>query len=360
MKLTGITLTLASLVLSASLLRADPTRTEFSKKGEWTVNSLADKKGNFVGAEMLRTYHTKQEVHLRIGFDGENFHIDSSADWSEIPDAKSHEAEYRIDSAGNESAWKGKAKVIEEADGMTWLRITEPNQPGVGDGIANAKKLLIYVGPQGESVEWNFDLKQSNAAYKDMLKCFGENAEPGEMEEEGKAKSEAMRKLDEEKAAKGAELVEHDYARPGDWAVHYFTDSEDKYVQASMIRYYDGGSILRMTMDATHFHVDMQADWKALGAEKSKVGAKMPVSVFLSSQADLEPGKETATVIDDEGDKWLRISQSFEVPSGMQDGVRNGDELNIVFSPKAKWTFDLKGSHAAWQKVDECVEKFKK
>jgi len=31
--------------------------------------------------------------------------------------------------------------------------------------------------------------------------------------------------------------------------------------------------------------------------------------------------------------------------------------LNIVFSRKAKWTFDLKGSHAAWQKVDECLAK---
>ena len=257
-------------------------------------------------------------------------------------------------------------KIIEESDGMTRLRISEANEPGVGDGIANAKSLIICVGPIGSSVEWNFDLKRSNAAYKDMLKCFEAKPESGETEEEAEAKSEAMREQDEAKAAeegaegeeKGEELVEHEYARPGDWGVHWYSGGKaDGFVQASMIRYYDDESILRMTMDATHFHIDMKADWKALGAGKSKTGTKMQVPVYLSEQAGLEPSKQNATVIDDEGDKWLRISQSFEEPSGMQDAVRNGQKLNIVFPTKAKWSFDLKGSHAAWQKVDECLEK---
>lgn len=36
----------------------------------------------------------------------------------------------------------------------------------------NPKKLYIYVGDIGSSVEWAFDLKGSNAAYKAMIDSF--------------------------------------------------------------------------------------------------------------------------------------------------------------------------------------------
>lgn len=360
MKLTRLSLTLASFVLSVGLLRADLTRTEFGKKGDWTISWITDKDGLFVRSEMQRTYTAKQEVHLRISFDGENHYIDSTADWSDIPDAKSHVAEMRIDSAASEPAWQGKAKVLDDEDGMSWLRITQPGQPEDGDGLADAKKLFIYVGPVGEAVEWNFDLKQGNAAYKDMIKCYHEHAETPETEEEGKAKSDAVRKTGGGKAAgakEAAELTEHEYTRLPEWTVHYFTDADGKYVQGSIIRFYEDTSMLRWTADATHFHLDLAGDWNQMkGAKKDKAG-----NISASLTSDEDPDNEdfviVGKVIDDEGDKWLRFSQSYEEPGGMEDGVRNAKNLRIRFGDGKFWSFDLKGSHAARQKLEECEKK---
>jgi hypothetical protein len=259
--------TFSSLLLSAGLIHAELVRTLVSDKGGWTVNSVANEKGKVVFSEMIRTYETKQEVHLRVCFDGEKFHIDSCADWSEIPDAKSHNAEYKIDSAGNDTAWKGKAKVIEEEDGLSWLRITEPNEPGVGDGISNAKKIFIYVGDIGSSVEWSFDLKGSNAAYKAMVDSFLT------ADASAAVKPEANSPAKPSKAATTGKLIEHEYARPGDWGVHYFTHANGKFAYAGMIRGFDDGSMIRISTDDTHLHVDASGDWDKLkGAPKDADG----------------------------------------------------------------------------------------
>lgn len=269
--------------------------------------------------------------------------------------------------------------------------------------VNSCGEFFINVGPEGKEVVWEFDLKGGNAAFKAMTECYtGAEEEPaaGEKisEEEAKAlmeqeepaageeisEEEAKALVEQEEPAAGEEiseeeakalveqeepaaagdeepLIEHEYARPGDWGVHWFTKGKsDAFAQASMIRYYDDASMLRMTIDATHFHIDVAADWAVLGTTKWKKGTKVKVSVQLAEQADLEPGKEIAILVDDEGDKWLRISQPLDEPSGMQDAVRNGKKMHIVFPSKAKWTFDLKGSHAAWQKVDECMEKHNK
>ena len=351
MKRTKFTLSFAALLLSASFLHAELIRTEISQKAGWTVNSVADDDGKVVRTEMVRTYDGKQEVHLRISFDGENFHIDSSADWSEIPDAKSHAAEYRIDSAANESAWNGKAKVIKEADGMTWLRITEPNEPGVGDGISNGKKLFIYVGAIGESVEWNFDLKGSNAAYKTMVDRFL-NAE-SETEERTPSPCTG-------KSSHFNKLTEHDYARPGDWAVHYFTDKRGKFACASMIRYYDNGTMLRVSRDNTHLHVDARGDWNLLKGASKDISGNIVVTLASDASPDDDSLKYEGTVIDEGGDKWLRISQSYEEPGGLADVYRNSESLRLKFTKTKYWSFNLKGSHAADVKMDECIAKYKK
>ena len=354
MKLTKHALTLAALFLSAGLVHAELVRNLVSNKGGWTVNSVENEKGKVVFSEMIRTYETKQEVHLRVSFDGKNFHIDSSADWSNIPDAKSHSAEYKIDSAGNDSAWTGKAKVIEEADGMTWLRITEPNEPGAGDGISNAKKLFIYVGEIGSSVEWSFDLKGSNAAYKTMIDSFL-NADAA-AEEQPEADSPAK----PSKGASKGKLVEHEYARPGDWGVHYFTHENGKFAYAGMIRGFDDGSMIRISTDDTHLHVDTMGDWEKLkGAPKDDSG-----NLVVTLASDESPGDDSlkyeGKIINDEGDKWLRISHSHDEPGGLADGFRNSKSLRLKFAGSKYWSFNLKGSHAANEKVLECIEKFRK
>ena len=352
MQLTKLILTFSALALSAGLLQADLTRTEVATKGGWIVHSVADENGDVVRSEMLRTYDTKQEMHLRISFDGQNFHLDSSSDWSQIPNAKSHAAEYRIDSAANESAWKGKAKVIEEADGMTWLRITEPNEPGVGDGISNAKKLLIYVGEVGESVEWTFDLKGSNAAYKAMVDSFmNAGAKPkGTTERAGAGKTGAV-----------GQLIEHEYARPGDWAVHYYTDQKGRYVKTSMIRFYEGnGKVIRVTSEKTQMHVDAMGDWSKLDGIPLNNEGKIEVTLASDESPGDNSLKYDGTIINDEGDKWLRLTQSFDEPGGLADGYRNSSSLRLKFSKTKYWSFDLKGSHAADTKMYECMEKYQK
>ena len=335
---------LALLILSTSLLRADLTRTEVSKTGEWTVNACKDAEGKFIHTEMVRTYDGKQEVHLRIIFNGDAFHIDSSADWSQLPDAKSYAAEYRINTPTGEPGWKGKATVIEEADGQPWLRITEPNEPGVGDGVANADKIFIKMG----KVQWAFDLKGSNRAYKAMIDSY--------MAQESTKQASGNPALKQDTAA--TELIEHDYARPGDWGVHYFTDSKGKFVQASMIRYYDNDQMLRLTIDDKNTHLDVSGNWAKLDAATG--GKKTGIPLQLATEPNDDGIDENASIIDDEGDKWLRITQSPADPGGMTDGVRNGKMIILKVKTKALWTFDLTGSHAAWQKVDECLAKFRK
>jgi len=154
-----------------------------------------------------------------------------------------------------------------------------------------------------------------------------------------------------------AELVEHEYAQSGDWTVHYYTNASGKFVQASMIRFYDS-AMLRMTIDNGNFYLDTTGDWSALGAS-----AKEPsilVQLVPTEQAAAGGIEVEGRVINDEGDKWFRITQPLDEPSGMQDVVQNAQTLNIVFPNGKKWTFSMKGSNAAWKKVEQALEKYKK
>lgn len=340
-----LALTFAALLLSTSLLPADLTRTEISIEGAWTLNAVKDDEDHFIQSEMVRTFDGKHEIHLRIGFDGGNFQIDSSGDWSDVPDARSHKAEYRINDAGGVPAWKGKATVMEDADGMSWLRITEPNEPGVGDVIANGEKLIITVGTGAKAVEWVFDLKGSNAAFKAMVDQYFKGAKPAKTADSGKT----------------VQPSENDYARLEDWTIHYYTDSKGKFVSASMIRFYDNGDMMRLTRDATHFHLDTLADMKKLaGAAKDKATGNLTVAIGSDEPPDDDSQTREGSVIDEGGDKWLRISQSYEEPGGLEDGIRNSKTLHLKFSNSKMWSFDLKGSHAARKKLDECFDKFSK
>ena len=336
--------TLSALLLSETLLQAELTTTEVNKKGDWTIHSVTDEEGNYVRSEMVRVYDGKHEISLRLSFDDEHFWIDSSGDWSGLPDAESHAAEYRIDQNGGDPIWKGEASVIEDEDGKPWLRITQPNEPGAGDEFPEGKTLFITVGKAGSEVQWEFDLKGGGEAFEAMLDNIAAVAAAGD----GGAA--------EENADSG--LVEHEYARPGDWSVHYYTDKDGGFVQASMIRFYDGGQMLRLTMDDSQMHIDTTGDWEALeGAAKNKETGK--ISVTIASKES--PGDNSliydGEVIDDEGDKWLRITQSFEEPGGLSDGISNAETLMLKFGNGKSWTFDLKGSNAAEKKLAECIEK---
>lgn len=147
-------------------------------------------------------------------------------------------------------------------------------------------------------------------------------------------------------------LTEHEYAKAGDWTVNYETDPSGKFVQASMVRAYGDNGLLRMTISSSHFHLDLIGDWNALG-NAGEGGSKFPVELLLTEQMEVGSIPDQAMLISDDGDQWLRISQSLDEPGGVQDVVRNGETLNIIFPNKKKWTFSLKGSHNAWKKVEE-------
>lgn len=161
-------------------------------------------------------------------------------------------------------------------------------------------------------------------------------------------------------AAKPAERVEHDYTWLEDWTIHYFTDSKGAFHSASMIRPYDGG-YLRLSVDATHYHLDTSGDWKII--EKALAGTKdasLKIKLAGAKQAASEDRDAIAQVIDDEGDRWLRISQPLGQSGGMQDILKNGQAIHLTFANGATWDFDLTGNHAAWKKLQECLAKHQK
>jgi len=205
-------------------------------------------------------------------------------------------------------------------------------------------------GVIGESVERNFDLKGSNAAYEAMIDRFL----IAESESEERTPSPCTGK-----SSHLNKLTEHDYARPGGWAVHYFTDKRGKFACASMIRFYDNGTMLRVSRDDTHLHVDARGDWNLLkGASKDRSG-NIVVTLASDDSPDDDSLKYEGTVIDEGGDKWLRISQSYEEPGGLADIYRNSESLRLKFTKTKYWSFNLKGSHAADVKMDECIAKYK-
>ena len=205
-------------------------------------------------------------------------------------------------------------------------------------------------GAIGASVERNFDLKGSNAAYETMIDRFL-NAE-SETEERTPSPCTG-------KSSHFNKLTEHDYARPGAWAVHYFTDKRGKFACVSMIRFYDNGTMLRVSRDDTHLHVDARGDWNLLkGASKDRSG-NIVVTLASDDSPDDDSLKYEGTVIEEGGDKWLRISQSFEEPGGLADIYRNSESLRLKFTQTKYWSFNLKGSHAADVKMDECIAKYR-
>ena len=111
--------------------------------------------------------------------------------------------------------------------------------------------------------------------------------------------------------------------------------------------------------DATHFHLDTLSDLKKLaGAAKDKSTGNLKVAIASDEEPDDDSLGYEGTVIDEEGDKWLRISQSYEEPGGLEDGIRNAESLRLKFGNSKFWSFNLKGSNAARKKLDECFDKF--
>ena len=354
------TLTLAALILSAALLRAGIQRETLTTEGDWTI-SACTLNGKAAGAEMLRTYDGKHEFHLRLHSDNNGVHIDVTKDWENISEDKTQSVELRVNFTEGEPLWAGQGKVVSDDDGLTWIRIdlAKSNQGDQTESVLTSmmeggKKLNVTIGKSaGNLTEWEFDLKGGKAAYKAVFDHI-QNGSGGADE----AKETPARKAAPSKAEPGkGQLTEHEYARPGDWGVHWYSTAKGKFASASMIRYYDNGQMLRMSIDDSNFHVDMAGDWKGPENSEGKKGNTVPLYVVLDEQDDGHGLNLTGKIINDEGDKWLRVSQSLEEPGGLEDLIRNGKKLHIVFSAESKWTFDLKGSHAAWQKVDECLEK---
>lgn len=353
-------LTLAALILSAALLQAGIQRETLSTQGDWTI-STCTLDGKAFGAEMLRTYSNKHEFHLRLRSDTNGIFLEVTKDWEHISEDKTQSVELRINATEGEPLWSGKGKVVNDDDGLTWIRVdlakssqgdlTESVLTGMMEG---GKQLNVTIGNSaGNLTEWEFDLKGSKAAYHavfDEFQKIGESpAAPAKKEAPAPTTAEPGR----------GKLMEHEYARPGDWGVHWYTTPKGKFASASMIRYYDNGQMLRMSIDDDNFHVDVAGDWKGPENSEGKKGNAVPLYVVLDEKDDGLGLNLTGKIINDEGDKWLRVSHSREETGGLEDLIRNGKKLHIVFSAESKWTFDLKGSHAAWQKVDECLEKNK-
>lgn len=101
--------------------------------------------------------------------------------------------------------------------------------------------------------------------------------------------------------------------------------------------------------------LDVSGDWTALDSYLKSSGKK--VNVFTSEDGviadDVNP--KVATVFDDEsGQTFLRIIESYkDEPSGLMDLLRNGTKLHVKLPKGAPWVFGLKGSHAAWNKVEK-------
>ena len=350
-------LTLTALILAVGLLRADIVRNEIATKGDWTIASFTEN-GKPAGAEMLRTFPSKHEVHLRLRLakDG-SVQLDAMNSELGLGDAKTQPTELRVDHLDAKPLWSGNGTAVEDADGLGWLRI---NLGKGGDGevtesvlkamMEGGKTLNLAIGIGKNATKWKFDLTGTKAAYNAMWDANQKATDDAEHKDKNSAGAGAD--------ALASGLVEHEYARPGDWAVHYYTKGPKKLASASMIRFFDNTSTLRMSIDATHFHLDVAGDRKAIETAAGKKGKAVPVSIVLSELDDGNGLSENANLIDDEGDKWLRISQPLDEPGGLQDLIRNGKRMQIIFSKNAKWSFDLKGSLAAWQKVDECLKKF--
>lgn len=348
------TVPILALILSSSLLQAEIQRKTLSTKGDWTIIACTEN-GKPAGTEMRRTYDGKHEFHLRLHTDDSGVYLDATRDWSAVSESKTQTAELRVNTAEGDPLWTGSGRVITDPDGLPWLRIAlEKSAEGdVTERVLtalmeNGKKVFLSVG---KDTEWEFDFKGGKAAYDVMYEHI-QNGSP--------AKPPAVPAAAAKKpspAGRTPESREHEYALPGDWAVHYYTSRQNKWVSSSMIRFFDNGSMLRMSIDEKQFNIDLSADWKAPETSENKKGNGMPVYIVLDEKDDGSGLNMKATIINDEGDKWLRLSQPFDQPGGLQDIVRNAKKMHVIFSTEGKWTFDLKGSNAAWQKVEETVGK---
>ena len=354
MKLSILTRTLTLLSLSTSLVLAEVQRKEVSLQGDWSVATLTDN-GKPHGAEMLRTYDGKQDVHLRLRSNDSGVFLDATQDWSALSEAKTQPVQLRINSSKGKVLWKGTGNVVEDADGLGWLRaeLTDRDSGQVNEALLEAmmeggKTLHWSIGTGANAAQWIFHLDGAKAAYETMHDALQNPPEPAAAPAKAKGKG---------KASEPEPLVEHDYAQPGDWAVHYYTDAKGKFVRASMIRYFDKEKTLRVTLDDKNTYLDTQGDWVKLDAATG--GNNANISLKLSTAPGDEGIDEKASVIDDEGDKWLRITQSHDDPGGMTDGVRNGNMCIFKAKGKTLWTFDLKGSHAASEKLYECFDKYR-
>ena len=345
---------LAALCLSASLLHAELERKEISNEGGWSVASLTED-GKPAGAEMLLANTGKQEFHMRLRVNDSGVFLDATQDWSALAEEKAQRLLIRINNPMAKAKWKGEGKVIEDEDGQTWLRaeLTDADSGQVDETVLEAmmeggNTIYWSVGTGDKSAKWQFALDGAKAAYETMQNHL-QNSDGGDGAAQGKSEANG-----------GGNHTEHEYGRFGDWAVHYYTDKNRKFVQASIIRYFDDSRILRWSETATHYHLDVTGDWAQIdGAAKDKDG-NIIASLTSDEEPDYDEFKIEGKQIDEEGDKWLRFSQSFEEPGGMEDGVRNAKNLRLRFGPAKFWSFDLKGSHAAREKLQECIEKHKK
>jgi hypothetical protein len=151
--------------------------------------------------------------------------------------------------------------------------------------------------------------------------------------------------------------MEHEFARVGEWSVSYFTNEEGKSYKASTTCIFENGTRLRFSLDAGNYYIDMSGEWKATQTAKNREGNNVPVTIALDEQRDDDGLVEMATLIDEDGDKWLRITQAIHQPGGLEEAIRNGKVMHVIFSEEAKWTFSLDASHAAREKLQECIDK---
>jgi len=163
----------ANLLLFAWIAQADLQRTEVTTTNDWVVNAC-EENGKPHGAEIWRTYSGKNEVHLRLRSNQEGVFIDATADWSKISPAKSQAVEIRVNSAKGKPIWSGDGKVIEDADGLSWVSVNlEKSATGdMTEAVLEAmmekgKTLYVSIGKK-DPTQWNFGLGGIKAAYDAM------------------------------------------------------------------------------------------------------------------------------------------------------------------------------------------------
>lgn len=143
-------------------------------------------------------------------------------------------------------------------------------------------------------------------------------------------------------------LTEHSYAKKGEWEIRWFTDARGAFVYADMIRSYDNSTALRMAwgpgLSAVDFYLPDAATINGGRAEVEWYFGKRDPDFVMNSTAVIHP--------DHNGDPWLRISQPTDEP-GVEDSISNSNSVTVKTGGKI-WTFDLKGSNAAYKTFLEC------